>query len=360
MIQKKFIFVLFLLIILHYCFTNGLEKIIFKILSKHDSLILRPQENCKNLKMTPVKCLGMPSGHTEITTIICFILYKYNYISLPVLIIIISLMCLQRIFAKKHTFLQTLIGIIFGLFYSQIYLCIGISYETILLALLFIFTYVNIIMLKMNDLLYQKIPEWVSINMIKSINKKRNVPYYVKFISIILSPLRQNIFLYMSWKDLEFYLDKIVDNIKNTNIKYDAVVGIKTGGAIISDYISQKLNIKNYKIKVSKKKYNCNKSPHDFINNYIESYIKKDDSEFIICEGINDNIENKNIILIDELVSSGKTMNTSIEYLIDKKVNIIYPTTIISYNVKLIKNYKLNTILESEFMNTIWSWGYDN
>ena len=34
-------------------------------------------------------------------------------------------------------------------------------------------------------------------------------------------------------------LDIIIYKIQESGIKYDAVVGIKTGGAIISDYISK-------------------------------------------------------------------------------------------------------------------------
>lgn len=346
--------------LLHYCFLNGLEKILFQLFTKPNEIILRPENDCKTIKNVPTKCLGMPSGHAEITTIICYILYKYNYISLPILIIIIISMCLQRIITKRHTALQTIVGVIFGLIYSNIYLCVGISYKTVLLAVLFIFTFINIIMLKMDYILSQKVPDWVDKSMMKSITNKINVPYYLKFFSIVVSPVHQNIFLYISWKDLEYYLDKTVENILKTNIKYDAIVGIKTGGAIISDYISQKLNIKNYKIKISRKDYNCKKSTKDSISNWIDMYMFKKEYEYIICEGIDDNIEGKNIILIDELVCSGQSMSAAIEYLKTKKVNNIYPTTIITAADTLKNNYKLNTIIKSDTMNTIWSWGYDN
>lgn len=357
----KILFYLILLFLSHFCIINGLEKLLFQIFLYNNDNILRPLQECKSLKNTPTKCLGMPSGHTEITTFIAYILYNYNYISLPDLFIIIGLMCLQRIITKRHTSIQTLIGITSGLMYSNIYLGVGITYKSVLVSICIIFIYIYVLNLKINTQLYKKIPDWVDKSMIDSINKKRTVPYYLKFTSILFTSFQQDRFLFMGWKDLEFYLDKIIENIKNTNIQYDAIVGIKTGGAIISNYISQKLNIQNYKIKISDKKYNCNKNPSDFFNNYIQLYIKKNNTKYIICEGIDDTLNGKNIILIDELVSSGKTMNTAIKYLTSKNINNIYPTTIISSNyVKLINNYKLNTILSSEYMNSIWPWGYDN
>ena len=54
----------------------------------------------------------------------------------------------------------------------------------------------------------------------------------------------------MTNDELENYLDIIVERIRNSGKHYDAVVGIKTGGAIISDYVSLKLGLPNYKIKL--------------------------------------------------------------------------------------------------------------
>lgn len=348
--------ILLLICIIHFCLINGLEKIFFDTYFKNNKLLPRPA-NLIN-KNIPVKFLGMPSGHVEITTIILFLLYKYvNNLDL---IIIIIAMCLQRIITSRHTSMQTIIGFIFGFIYSLIYS--ELSYKSLLISGIIIFFYVNIILYKITFLLNKKIPDWVDKNMIVNIENKINIPYYLKFISILVPSFQQDRFLYMNWKDCEYYLDRIIENIKNTNIKYDAIVGIKTGGAIISDYISKKLNIKNYKIKVSYKKYKCNKSPNDFFSYYYESYIQNKDNEFIVCEEIKDNINNQNIILIDESVSSGRTMNKCIDYLLtNKNVNIIYPTTIISTkDVKLINNYKLNTIIESCNFNTVFPWGYDN
>lgn len=195
----------------------------------------------------------MPSGHAEIATIICFILYKLNCIPLINMIIIIYFICLQRIITNKHTLLQTIIGVLFGLFYSNIYFKLGLSYKSIIVALLFVFIYASNIIYKIDNKLNKKIPNWINKTMLKDIQKKKDVIYIYKVGAIICASIYQEKILFISWKKLEYYLDIIIKNIQKTNIKYDAIVGIKTGGAIISDYISKKLNIKNYKIKISKK-----------------------------------------------------------------------------------------------------------
>jgi hypoxanthine phosphoribosyltransferase len=361
MIKFNSLLILLIICLIHYCFINGFEKILFQLSFKLNNSILRPNNECKYIRNIPTYCLGLPSGHVEITTIICYILYELNYISMSDMQMMIFLMCFQRMASKKHTPLQVLSGCLFGLFYAKIYLKFELSSYVVYIALFIVFMYANIIIGKIDILLNNPIPIWVDKNMIKYIEKKKNVDYSVKLISILSAPIRQDVFLYMDWNDLEYYLDKVISNIQNTKIKFDGIVGIKTGGAIISDYVSNKLNITNYKIKVSNKTYKCNKKSSDFFKNYIDTYILKNNQEFEICEQIDDNLENKNIILIDENVSSGKTMNTCIQYLIDKKVNVIYPIAILSNdNIKLINNYNLTTILIHKNNNPVWAWGYDN
>jgi hypoxanthine phosphoribosyltransferase len=164
---------------------------------------------------------------------------------------------------------------------------------------------------------------------------------------------------FITWKQLEKYLDIIVEKIKLSGQHYDAIIGIKTGGAILSDYISQKLKIPNYKVKLSRKEYNCNKKEIDTIDDMLKKRFFKNDEKFTVCEMIDDDLQGKNVILIDEIVSSGKTMSETIRYLKNEKnVNIIYPTTI-SLNTNFYNgDIDIDHIIsESVF---IWPWGYDN
>ncbi len=359
-----FFSVCFFILLIHYCIVNGLEKLTLSTFFDPECLT-RPLSECKDVYI-PTKCLGMPSGHVEIATILGCFLYVSKYISPIVLIGLIGGTCLQRILTQRHTFVQTIVGIVFGLFYASIYLSIQ-PYQCIVVCIMWIVLYLQILMWKIQEKLSKPIPVWVDPTMIRSINIKRNVPYSLKFLSILSCSFQQDRLMFMEWKELETYLDQVVDQIQKTNLPFDAVVGIKTGGAIISDYISYKLGIKNYKIKVSKDIHKCNKTPKDSIKHYINMYYSQNENEnenenkYVICEGIEDDLSGKNVILIDENVSSGTTMNTSIDYLISKQVNMVYPTSIMScINPTSHPFYKLNTILITDYMPAVWSWGYDN
>jgi uracil phosphoribosyltransferase len=104
------------------------------------------------------------------------------------------------------------------------------------------------------------------------------------------------------------------------------------------------------------KNYNCN-------SNDLDPLVMKNRHElnYKLCEGIDDNLENKNIILIDEFVGSGKTMEYVCNYLLnDKKVNKLFLLTIGSkYGERNFNNIKLNFIENFKF-SIIYPWGYDN
>jgi hypoxanthine phosphoribosyltransferase len=194
--------------------------------------------------------------------------------------------------------------------------------------------------------------------MIPSIKNKQDSMILMKIMNIYTNAVIQER-TFISWDQLEKYLDIIIDNIQKSGHQYDVVVGIKTGGAIISDYISKKLNIQNYKIKLLRSEYNCDKKSTDTINDIIQKRILNNLGKYTICEGIDDNLQGKNVILIDELVSSGKTMIDTVKYLKqDKNVNIVYPTCI-AFNKKMYKqNFKINYVFNGTVI--VWPWGYDN
>lgn len=352
-------FVIFILL-LHFCFINGLEKMLFH--SYVDSpQVRRPNNECETIHNPAVECLGMPSGHVEITTLLGCFLYSSNILSFPILIGVIVAMALQRILTHRHTVLQTIVGFLFGLFYAFAYLSIQVSYQQVLLCVFFIFFYCNLLVLYVNRRMTEKIPDWVDKTMFPNIEKKKIAPYFYRLTNMFIPSFYQSLILFISWKDVEFYLDKIVDNIKQTGIHFDGVVGIKTGGAIISDYISNQLHLPNYKIKISRKKYNCNKGIKNTYEDTMDKYITYTANDYMVCEGISDNLSGKKLILIDEIVSSGVTMNASIDYLISKQVDMVYPTAIkVSPNSKSHPSVQLHALVQSSDNGMIWPWGYDN
>jgi hypothetical protein len=125
----------------------------------------------------------------------------------------------------------------------------------------------------------KSIPNWVSLNKYKYTNKNINKLPLFKSHLLYFNCMNQDYIPYITWKELENYLDIIISKIIKTNIKFDGIISIGYGGAIMSEYISNKLGLFIYKI--------------------------------------NDKLENKNIILIEDI--KYKYFN----YLKKKKVNII-------------------------------------
>jgi hypoxanthine phosphoribosyltransferase len=351
------IIIVILICLYHYLFQNGIEKLFLDTYLNY-FVIKRPLERCiDNTNGHNLNCIGMPSGHAETITIFSLLLYFYKIIPLWLCILLIICVSMQRVIFKFHTTFQVIIGIFMGILYTCLYKYFNLSFISFLIVFLFGFILALFIIYNINKKVYEPIPNWVSKEMYNSINKKQNSTFYFKISIVYLSAFLQKR-VYLSWNQLEYYLDNIIDNIKNSGIKYDGIVGIKTGGAILSDYISKKLNIKNYKIKLLRSEYKCNKKTYHEYFDFIQRKILNNLGEYIICEGINDNLENKNIILIDELVSTGKTMNESINYLKnEKKVKNITP-----YTITLLKNYKykehINHILDLRIL--VWPWGFEN
>ena len=256
-----------------------------------------------------------------------------------------------------HTFSQVGLGILLGALYFSVYSILHLSLYSFLIVggiglLLAILT-----VYKLDQKINGPIPSWVDATMIPSIHSKQKSPFYSKVGTIYINAVIQNR-TFVSWSQLEKYLDTIVEHFEKTGQNYDAVVGIKTGGAIISDYISKKFGIPNYKVKLSRSEYNCKKKYYHAINDIVQKKIFKNYGEYTICEGIEDNLAGKNIILIDELVSSGKTMAKTYYYLQNtKKASNVYPVCISlgkNYNGELHIHHIINDVV------LIWPWGYDN
>jgi hypoxanthine phosphoribosyltransferase len=349
--KKNLLVIIIIIILYHFTIQNGLEKMCFERFINFED-IKRPIYKKNNTHKT-LSYLGMPSGHAEVATIIFLLLYYHKYISLPIAIISIFIFSIQRVISNMHTFSQIFFGIFFGIIYFCIYAFMGAPFFIVIcISILLILT----IFTKIEDIIQEPIPVWVDKRMYASIKKKQNTSFYMKLLTLIINPVYQAQTV-LSWKELENYLDLIVIEIKKQNIKYDAIVGIKTGGAIISDYISMKLKIPNYKIKLTKKQFNRDKKTIDTFTD-LNDKILGEYKDYDILEGITDDLQNKNIILIDELVDSGNTMSEAIKYLKnDKNVNNIFPVCISFSREKYKQNFKIHHMTEHIL---IWPWGYDN
>ena len=353
----KLVAIIFCILIYHYIIQNSIEKNFFDLYTNYN-IVKRPNQICKSNSYINFNCLGLPSRHAELTTLLFCLLYYTNLISLPVCIVFILLFSLQRIIIHMHTLLQISVAILFGFIYSQIYIQINFSIYSFLIVFAIGLLFILLSIHKIDQQINKPIPKWVNKEMIQSIDKKRNVPYYLKIITLYVNSFQKGI-TFISWEDLERYLDIIIHKINQSNISFDAEVGIKTGGAIISDYISNKLGLPNYKIKLTRDEYNCNKTHVHTINDILQKRILSKYGKYTVCEEINENLNGKNVILIDELVSSGTTMLETMKYLQkEKHVNIIYPTCIALSKQEYKQEVHINYILPNSVF--VWPWGYDN
>jgi adenine/guanine phosphoribosyltransferase-like PRPP-binding protein len=198
----------------------------------------------------------------------------------------------------------------------------------------------------------EPIPHWVDPVMYDKMKEKRNTNVFVKLSTLYVCITHHDWTSFKHWNEIEHMLDQVIDKIKESNIKYDAIIGIKTGGAIVSDYISKKLNIENYKIKVSNTKM---KVDNDFtaLNrkiNHKEEYAVDED-------GVSEKVKNKNIIIIDECTFTGVTMDVAVKYFIPIADNI-YPVVLNGTGYTLSNVTKVD-VIDTNFIS-VWPWGYDN
>jgi hypoxanthine phosphoribosyltransferase len=347
--------VIILIAIYHFFIHNNLEKTFSQVYFDYDA-VKRPRSKCRDTdNSSRLKCIGMPSGHAETVAVFSFLLYFYKIIPLWGCLFIIFITGLQRVITHMHTISQVIVGAILGCIYAFIYKKIAYGF-VIIFAIGLLLSILSVH--QIDRQVYGPIPSWVDKSMYESIKKKQSSPFYIKVGTIYANALVKNR-TFMGWDELENYLDKMIERINNSGIRYDALVGIKTGGAIISDYISQRLGLPNYKIKLSREEYNCNKKPSDAIDNMVKNTYFYEQGEYTICQGIDDNLEGKNIILVDELVGTGKTMEAAYNYLKEQKyANIIYPTCISLFKYKYHGSLHINNILNE--IPVIWPWGYDN
>ena len=348
-----------IIVVIHFLIINGLEKQSIELIWNQKE-IYRPNMNCQ---FQSNDCLGMPSGHTEfITFIALYAASKFNKTMVYSLAgISILLVAAERYISNRHAMLQIIVGFLFACLYYSVYLKSKFSVLSLGICLSIMLLYAILIERKINKKIREPIPSWVNEDMIEKIKEKQNSSYATKMKEILFSSVTvfdSKLKLFIDWDDLEAMMDTLIENIKSQNKNYVGIVGIKTGGAILSDYISKKMNIKNFKVKVSQERNKCEsgKTTTDIINTYV---LNKDET-LIMCEDITENIANENVILIDELIATGNTMQYVIEYLYKiKQAKHVYPVCLSKNNIKKKKmKHPIDTMLDHHII--VWPWGYEN
>lgn len=312
--------------LIHFMINNPVLKTYSQVYFNYD-IVKRPISTCDDFEnRNSLYCIGMPSGHSESIAVLSFLLYFYKLIPFWGCIALIFLQVFQRVYTKMHSITQVTIGCTIGFLYACMYKYFNISILSILITFFIqMFVFSLCIYKIQNKIDNNNIPKWVDQNKLQKI-KLNSASLYHKFISLYYNAYYQRkTYTYLDWISLEKYLDILAENISETNINYDTIINMNSESSLISDYLSQKLNIINFDID---------------INN-------------INIEGIN----GQNIILLDFDIQDDIKIKKILNYLNEnKKINNV---NIASISCKESLYNKFNIISATKKYTTVWPWGFN-
>jgi hypoxanthine phosphoribosyltransferase len=110
-------------------------------------------------------------------------------------------------------------------------------------------------------------------------------------------------FRYISWQNYGKLLSDLTRKISSSGPHYDLVVGIARGGIPVAMFVADSLGVKL-----------------DIINVKSYSGIAQRDKPKIVST-LTESVESKSILLVDDLVDQGDTMESIVDYLHREKAN---------------------------------------
>lgn len=339
-----YVYVYVYLFLFHFFVLNVLEKL---YISTYSENVSRPLRKCKDSKS--VQCLGMPSGHSETITVIMVLLYLNGYATALISFLFIGLIGSQRILSEMHNLSQVVAGVLIGTVYAVLYYIVGTPLYIFLISILVAIVFIVLTMVRVDREVQKPVPSWVDKELYPIIEKKRGHNMFVKIVHAVFPVFYMSMdqAMFMSWEELESKLDKIASMVKNDRI--DAVVGLKSGGAILSNYLGKKMGIPFHYVKVSNKcvGYTVVDSWKDFL---------KRSKDFKVCEQIKEDLAGKKVLLVDEQIATGISITTAREYLLrEKRAGSVKVATLIEWN-----KMPFDVIVPDDKKYVVFPWGYDN
>lgn len=230
----------------------------------------------------------------------------------------------------------------------------------IIILLLILYSIYIYIQFKKSINFNEKIPSWFDKSLIKEFKEKRNNEtikffnnkfYHYKLLLIYklyCLITNSNLIYYSSWNNIE----NIINNIKIQN-KYDIVIGIKSGGAYIANYVAKINDIPNVGyIKIKKiKQENENNGIYARFNQSIYNKMYKLKSFYSPID-----LKNKRVLIVDDGLLSGKTFEQVKKYIKTKKPKTISLFLLEGYSKTIDKIKKKNNIYYNK-INTYYYFG---
>ena len=362
--SKKYTFIDFIIVciisIVHITLTNSLEKAIVYAKTDDTSSIRRPEKRCPG--DSSLGCIGMPSGHSEVAVIVSLLLWNLRVIKPWVAAIIIVLVGLQRVYGIKHTMNQVIAGWSIGAAYALLYIYLWDhqgKMTTLLVSAIIPLILATLLTYIIDKKIHEPLPKWVDPSLVPMIKTKQDASYLNKFMYSVLPVFVMNFSPFYSWKRLEEVSDRVIEKLKDKKI--DVIVGIKSGGAIVASYFHAK--IPGTKLYYFKSKKIGDRSKTNVISDLLEKALRNKKYDMTVLEGIDADISNKNVLLLDETIESGQSILFAKNYL--ETVKNVKHVTIGTININTTySNFNIDeydSVYYSKTENvTIWPWGYDN
>ena len=353
-------FLIVYLMIVHGLVLNAYEKLLVQSLAGNHC---RPTHAHLCAKSIPLNGLGMPSGHTEVAVIISVLLLSVGLIHWSVAVAIVFLVGLQRILWQRHTLSQVLAGFLMGSAYAVIYLVMirgkngAYAYVFPLLVACVLIVAITLII---DRKVQEPVPSWVDPSLHAMIDVKRDISFVEKVGHVAVMPACPEFALYCPWDQLEENLDELIGMMSKQ--PYDVIIGIKSGGAIISNYVAQRLYLPNGYVKLAKI---CQKSMSETVSEYVSKAMPSNrfkNADYHVCEHVRSDLklEGKRVLLIDELINTGETILATKRYLLDeKKAGEVTMACLVNrgnYHTPFIDRFVGGTAE----VYVVWPWGYGN
>lgn len=116
-----------------------------------------------------------------------------------------------------------------------------------------------------------------------------------------------------TWRDIESVIKEGCEHVTSKNYNPDLIIGVKSGGAFIANYVAKCLKIEE--IDYMHISHYSAKS-----RSVVKSSITSYDKPAIIKEEPKKSVEEKQVLLVDDQTATGATLKAGVEYLKEKGV----------------------------------------
>jgi hypoxanthine phosphoribosyltransferase len=342
------------LVLVHALFVNVYEKLLAHTAFGRSP---RPSAKCSEGTTDAFECMGMPSGHAECAVIACVLLVlRDRVISAPVALILVLAIGVQRVAFKRHTPVQVVAGCVIGLLYGMIYLRCSTIQSVLMPIAISVALVAAVTLVADRRMTRTPVPRWIDPDLMGLLHKKRNTTFLGKMAHPAVIPFFHEMALFCNWDKLEFNMAKLHARIEASNTKFDAVVGIKSGGAFVSNYLSKRLRLPNQYLKLAT---NCKKNVVMSAVDQINKNYDAKNASFGLCEDGTSALEGKRVLLVDDVVDSGATMLACRRFLMEKK-GVASVVAACVRRRESAKRFPYPLIESPSDFYLVWPWGYDS